>query len=466
MDNNYMTTQKATLFVSVITSLLTTFTGSAITLSIPDISVEFSVSAVSIGWIVTIYTLVVAAFAVPFGRIADLTCRKKVLVIGLIVFTIGAVAAIFSDSMKFIMIARGMQAFGASMIFATNQAILISEFGESERGRVLGYSTAATYIGLSAGPVLGGIINNHFGWRAIFIVSALIAIVSLILALAKLPKRDSVLAKEHLDMAGLVLYSLTIIFVVYSLSEFTRNAYNLILFPIGIILGAMFLAREISTESPLVDVKIFMNSRKYTISNLMALTNYAATFAISYLLSIYLQVVQGYDSQTAGLMLIAAPFVQALVSPYAGNLSDKIQPFKLATRGMALCAVALFMFSFLSVNTNMFYVMATLVLSGIGFALFSSPNTNAVMSCVNKTQYSVASSMLSTMRSLGQSISMVIVTIVVSMNMGRMALADAGPALLSNTLRETFAVFTILCLLGVIMSNMRGKSRTDCDAAE
>lgn len=461
-----MTTQKATLFVSVITSLLTTFTGSAILLSIPDISAEFSVSAVSIGWLVTIYTLVVSAFAVPFGRIADLTSRKKVLVVGLIVFTVGAVAAVFSNGIAFVLVARGLQAFGAAMIFATNQAILLAEFDEGERGRVLGYSTAATYIGLSVGPVVGGIINNHFGWRAIFIVAALIALVSLALAAKKLPKRNSVLAKEHLDVAGLVLYSVTIIFVVYSLSEFASNTFNLLLFPVGLLIGALFLARETSTDSPLVDVNMFLSSREYTISNIVALLNYAATFAISYLLSIYLQVVQGYDSQMAGIMLIAAPLMQAIVSPFAGDLSDKIKPFKLATRGMILCAVALFLFSFLSVDTPVIYVMATLVLSGVGFAFFSSPNTNAVMSCVNKAQYSVAVSMLSTMRNLGQTISMVFVTVVVSMNMGRMALADAGPALLADTMREAFAVFTVLCVLGVLLSHMRGKGPEACGSVE
>ncbi|MDD4389179.1 MAG: MFS transporter [Eubacteriales bacterium] len=450
-------TQKATLVVSVTTSLLTTFTGSAIILSIPNISSEFSVSAAAVGWIVTIYTLVASSFAVPFGRIADLTNRKNVLVIGLAVFALGCVMSIFAGSMAHILISRGIQAFGSAMIFATNQAILISEFDQSERGRVLGYSTAATYIGLSAGPVLGGIINDNFGWRAIFTVSIAVALLALALAILKLPSKASVKPKESLDIVGLILYSMTIIFVVYGLTDFSSNLYTLLLFPIGLILGYVFVERELETSSPLIDIKMFLNSREYTVSNITALLNYAATFAITYLVSIYLQMVQGYAAQTAGLILIVLPVVQAFVSPYAGSLSDKIRPFKLATAGMAVCAVALFMFIFLTVNSTITFVILALFTAGVGFAFFSSPNTNAAMSCVHKSQYSVASSVLSTMRNLGQTVSMVIVTIVISLNMGQKALSDAEPQLLTSTMTEAFIVFTVLCVIGVLISRTRGK---------
>ncbi|MDD2216826.1 MAG: MFS transporter [Eubacteriales bacterium] len=457
MGNSNTMTQKATLVVSVTTSLLTTFTGSAIILSIPNISSEFSVSAAAVGWIVTIYTLVASSFAVPFGRIADLTNRKNVLVIGLAVFALGCVMSIFAGSMAHILISRGIQAFGSAMIFATNQAILISEFDQSERGRVLGYSTAATYIGLSAGPVLGGIINDNFGWRAIFTVSIAVALLALALAILKLPSKASVKPKESLDIVGLILYSMTIIFVVYGLTDFSSNLYTLLLFPIGLILGYVFVERELETSSPLIDIKMFLNSREYTVSNITALLNYAATFAITYLVSIYLQMVQGYAAQTAGLILIVLPVVQAFVSPYAGSLSDKIRPFKLATAGMAVCAVALFMFIFLTVNSTITFVILALFTAGVGFAFFSSPNTNAAMSCVHKSQYSVASSVLSTMRNLGQTVSMVIVTIVISLNMGQKALSDAEPQLLTSTMTEAFIVFTVLCVIGVLISRTRGK---------
>lgn len=466
MGNSHTVTQKATLIVSVTTSLLTTFTGSAIILSIPNISSEFMVSAASVGWIVTIYTLVASSFAVPFGRIADLTSRKNVLVIGLAIFAGGSVMSILAANMAHVLIARGIQAFGSAMIFATNQAILLSEFKENERGRVLGYSTAATYIGLSAGPVLGGIINNHFGWRAIFAVTLTIALVALLLAAFKLPNKKSKEEKTSLDVAGLVLYVLAIVFVVYSLTDFSRNPFVLLLFPIGMIMGYVFVERQLGTDSPLVDVRIFLHSREYTVSNITAFLNYAATFAISYLISIYLQVVQGYNSQTAGFILIALPLMQALVSPSAGRLSDTIRPFKLATAGMAVCATALFLFIFLTVNSPLIFVLGVLTIAGAGFALFSSPNTNAAMSCVDQSQYSVASSILSTMRNLGQTVSMVIVTIIVSLNLGRTALPEAEPALLTGTMKQAFFVFTVLCVIGVLISRTRGKSGEACVTGE
>ena len=304
---------------------------------------------------------------------------------------------------------------------------------------------------------MGGIINDNFGWRAIFTVSIAVALLALALAILKLPSKASVKPKESLDIVGLILYSMTIIFVVYGLTDFSSNLYTLLLFPIGLILGYVFVERELETSSPLIDIKMFLNSREYTVSNITALLNYAATFAITYLVSIYLQMVQGYAAQTAGLILIVLPVVQAFVSPYAGSLSDKIRPFKLATAGMAVCAVALFMFIFLTVNSTITFVILALFTAGVGFAFFSSPNTNAAMSCVHKSQYSVASSVLSTMRNLGQTVSMVIVTIVISLNMGQKALSDAEPQLLTSTMTEAFIVFTVLCVIGVLISRTRGK---------
>ncbi|QAT42450.1 MFS transporter [Aminipila luticellarii] len=455
MNNIYDKKQRATLIVVIVTSFITTFTGSALNLSVPAIGTEFQVSAGLVGWIVTSYMLASAAFSVPFGRVADITSRKKVLVTGILIFALCSLAAAFAWNMKIILALRALQGFGAAMIFSTNIAVLISAFPESTRGKVLGYSTASTYIGLSAGPVIGGLCNHYFGWRSIFILTSVVSAAVFYMAVRGLPKTEKKNEKIDVDIAGNVLYIAMILCLLYGLSAFSTNLLAKVLLPIGAASAILFGRHELKTENPIVELRLFTHNLAYTFSNIAALLNYGATFAISYLLSIYLQVVMGYSSQTAGIILVAQPVVMALLSPYAGKLSDRISPFKLASFGMGLCAVCLLFFSFLSESFPLWSIIAVLMVAGVGFAFFSSPNTNAVMACVEKKDYGVASSLLATMRTIGHTSSMATVTFVVGMYMGNTALAEAEPYVLIKTMHMSFIIFTGICAIGTFFSLKR-----------
>ncbi|QIB70704.1 MFS transporter [Aminipila butyrica] len=452
MDNKK---QRATLIVVVVTAFITTFTGSALNLSVPDIGSEFQVSAQLVGWTVTAYMLASAAFSVPFGRIADITSRKKVLVMGILVFALCSLAAAFAWNIQIILALRAVQGFGAAMIFSTNIAVLISAFPETDRGKVLGYSTASTYIGLSAGPVLGGLFNHYFGWRSIFILTFAVSAVVFVIAAKGLPKAEKKEEKVDYDLLGNLLYITMIVCVLYGLSAFSASVLAKILLPVGLGSALLFGRHEWRVRQPIVELRLFAHNLSYTLSNMAALMNYGATFAISYLLSIYLQVVMGYSSQTAGLILVAQPVVMAVLSPYTGRLSDRISPFKLASFGMGLCACCLLFFSFLSESFPLWTILAALVVAGVGVAFFSSPNTNAVMACVDKKDYSVASSLLATMRTIGHTSSMAIVTFVVGINMGATALAEAQPQVLIKTMHISFMIFTGICAIGVFFSLKR-----------
>ncbi len=465
--------QKVVVLVVVITAFVTTFTGSALNLSIPDIGQQFHVSANFVGWLVTGYTLAVAAFSVPIGRLADITCRKTVLVTGLIVFVACCIAAVFAMSMTMLLIVRIIQGIGAAMIFSTNTAILISSFPGNMRGRVLGYSIAATYTGLSAGPVVGGFLNHNLGWKSIFILTGVLGAVALIMAMAKLPKESSRITKEtsngsetdadmrkSFDMTGNVLFVCFIVLLMYGLSELGSDSAGSMMLAAGlaaagVLLGILFVRHELKTDEPAVNVRLFRENIGYAFSNLSALLNYSATFAISYLISIYLQVVMGYSSQAAGLIMIFQPIVMAVLSPIMGRLSDKFSPFKMSSIGMGFCAAGAAIFIFIGQKTGLAMIITALIITGLGFSLFSSPNTNAVMSCVDKEEYGVASSILATMRSIGHTLSMVIVTIIVTRFMGSEPLAAADPEVLVKVINTSFIVFTVICAGGVFISLKR-----------
>lgn len=241
----------------------------------------------------------------------------------------------------------------------------------------------------------------------------------------------------------------------YGLSVLSTVAMAKYLILLGVILFIIFIYRELKIDNPIIQVRLFRRNRSYLLSNLAALLNYGATFAVGYLMSIYLQVVKGYDSQISGIILISQPLIMALLSPYAGRLSDRISPFKLASFGMALCTLGLISFSFISVDYPLYLIIANLLVVGLGFAIFSSPNTNAVMACVEPEDYGVASSILATMRTLGQSSGMATLSFIIANIMGGISLSDADPIILVSAMRISFIVFTGVCAVGVFFSMQR-----------
>lgn len=451
--------QKATLVVVIITSFITTFTGSALNLSIPSIGEEYQASAMFIGWIVTGYILASAVLSVPFGRIADLKGRKGILVTGISLFTLAALGCAGAWSIETLLCFRVIQGVGASMIFSTNTAVLISAFSPEKRGKVLGYSIASTYIGLSAGPVVGGFLNHYLGWRSIFLTTAGISAAVCYVAFRHLPKSAREENGETLDILGMVLYVTAVTAVMYGLSSFSSTTYAKYLILAGTAIFLFFVRHELRAKHPIIEVRLFRHNIGYAFSNLAALMNYGATFAVGYLLSIYFQVVMGFSSQISGLILISQPLIMAVLSPYAGKLSDRVSPFKLASLGMGLCTAGLFLLIFISINYPLAFIVAALMIVGTGFAFFSSPNTNAVMACVEKEDYGVASSILATMRLMGHSLSMAIVTFIVAHRIGNITLSATKPEQLVETMHISFIVFTCVCAVGIFISLTRKKER-------
>ena len=458
-EKELATYRKLILFMVVVTSFVSASMGSALNLSIPAIEEEFGASAAAVGWVITSYTLVVAAFSVPIGKVADTTDRHRVFLVGIIGFMAATLGCGFSTGIGMLIALRIAQGFFGSFFFATNIPVLISVYPPQRRGQMLGISTAAVYTGLSVGPVIGGILNHRLGWRSVFFAAFIFLCISLVLGIITARGHKTIGQKmEHFDTAGNLLYIVMITLVLYGMTTLTTSRYGWAILLVGVIFVVAFAMVEQRAVNPVIRVAMFAEDRSFTFSNLAALLNYGATFAISYLISIYLQIIMGFSSQTAGFILISMPALQALFSPSMGRLSDRIAPYKLASAGMGLCVAGLFMFTGISDHTPLAYVVAALCIEGLGFALFSSPNTNAIMSCVEKKDYAVANSILATMRSVGQTASMALVTIVVGMRLGELSLAEADPVLLVGTMRLVFRIFIGLCILGIFFSLQRRKT--------
>ncbi|MDD2496624.1 MAG: MFS transporter [Desulfitobacteriaceae bacterium] len=452
--------KRYTLIVVSMASFLTPFMGSAVNLAIPSIGQQFGSSAFLLSWVASSYLLASAAFLVPFGRLADIVGRKKIFILGISVFSISSILCGLAWSIKSLIFFRILQGTGGAMIFGTGMAILTSVFPPQERGKVLGINVATVYTGLSLGPVLGGLMNHNLGWQSIFFLTAIIGIVATVFTLFKLKGEWAGAKGESFDLKGAVLYSAGLITFMYGISAVATVSLAKYLLMLGVVILVVFVYYELKAKTPVLNLSLFKNSI-FAFSNLAAFIHYSATSGLGFLLSLYLQLIAGFDSQVAGLILLSQPIMMAVLSPFAGSLSDRIEPRILASSGMGLTAIGLFVFSFISQTTPIWLVIATLAIMGIGFALFSSPNTNAVMSSVEKKFYGIASSTLGTMRLTGQAISMTVVTLIITLIVGNVELTPANAEELVNAMKITFILFTILSIIGIFCSLARGNVQRD-----
>ena len=212
---------------------------------------------------------------------------------------------------------------------------------------------------------------------------------------------------------------------------------------------------------PIIDLSLFVNRPVFLFSNIAALMNYAVVFAVGFLLSLYLQYNRGIDPQMTGLILVAQPVVQMVISPISGHLSDRIEPRLLATAGMGCTAAGLGILMFVSPTTPLWIIVAGLLVLGFGYGLFSSPNTNAIMSSVDVRHLGIASGMVSTMRAIGQMTSLAIVMLVFSAIIGSVQISPAVYPQLQQSVNVAFSVFFVISLAGIWASYARGRTRRE-----
>jgi len=452
------TTKKTALLSSVLASFLAPFMGSSVNIALPSIAQEYQIDAILLSWVSTAYLSAAAIFLVPFGRIADIHGRKRIFTHGILIFTIASFFSIFATSAADLIFYRFIHGIGGAMIISTRIAILTSVFPAKDRGRVLGINVAAIYSGLFMGPFLGGVLTQYFGWRSIFIATVPLGLLIIFLVFTKLKGEWAEARGERFDLAGSIIYSLSLISIMYGFS-FLHKGSGALMIAIGTAGFGAFLKWETKTESPVFPIQIFRNNRTFTFSNLAAFINYSATFATGFILSLYLQYIKGLSPQNAGLVLISQPIVMAIVSPFAGKLSDRLEPRTVASTGMAITALGLLSFTFLSGQSSFQFIVAILLLQGFGFALFSSPNTNAVMSSVEGKFFGVASGTLGTMRLTGMMFSMGIAMLIFSVYLGRVEITPLCYDCFLTSIRVIFAVFSALCFCGIYLSFYRGTIR-------
>ncbi len=457
---NDKTAKRSALIIASTSAFLTPFMISSINIALPAIGKEFETDAVVLSWVATSYLLAAAVCLVSFGKLADIYGRKKIFMMGQILVAVTSFLAAISNSAPMLIVFRIFQGAGGAMVFATGLAILTSVYPPQERGKVLGIAVAAVYIGLSCGPFFGGWLTQHFSWRAIFLANIPIGVFIIVLIVLRLKGEWKGAEGDPFDFVGALIYSVAIVAILYGISILPAGL-SIALLIVGLVALAVFVKWESKIESPVFEVKLFIENRTFAFSCLAALINYSATFAVTFLLSLYLQYIKELTPQAAGMVLIAQPIIMAVFSPLSGKLSDRIEPRVIASAGMVLTMLGLVLLAFVGNNTVLIFIIISLMILGFGFALFSSPNMNAIMGSVDQRYYGIASGSVGTMRLLGQMLSMGIATLIFALFIGRAQITPEYYPALIKSVRVALVVFAGLCGVGIYFSLYRGRLRKD-----
>ena len=444
------------LMICTVLSFFTVFAVNAVNIVIPSIAAEYGMSNIVQNWVTIIFLLVVAVLSVPAGQISAKYGLKKVTNISIILFIIISIINVLVTSQEQFLACRFILGISLAFINVTSMAMIVNVLPPEERGKALGINITGVYVGLSLSPVIGGIMNYNLGWRSVVLFGVPFMLVILILLLTRIGDEWSSFENVPLDFKGSLTYGIGIVLFMYGFT-ILNTQLGVILTILGVVILIIFGLIELRQAYPVFDIRFFKN-RKFLSANFASLCAYLATYAVTTILNYHLQYIKGFDSQTAGMILLVAPLCQVVLAPIAGRLSDRFVPQILAAIGMGLGTVSLFLFSSLDNGTSIEFLIVAMVIYGIGFGMFSPPNTNVIMGSVPPKDTSIASASVATMRTVGQAMSMGILTLVFAFIMGDVPIVQQYYPLLVQSCQITCIICVVLCIASVFASFVGIKS--------
>lgn len=443
------------ILTAAIGSFTMAYASNGLSVILPTLASYFHISNILENWIVYIYLLVLSVAGVPLAKICGRYGLKSSFKLGLIIFSLGSLISMLSFDVVVMIMGRILQAIGATMTFVTNVSMITAEIPVNNRGRALGINVTGVYLGITISPTISGILVQNLSWRFVFLITILLAMISYCL-LCKIVDEWK-LEEASLDKIGSVIYVFGIGLLLYGFTILNTHI-GVALVVTSLILLAIFVRYELKRENPVYEMRLFKNVN-YTTSNIVALIAYLSTYVVSYVLNYHFQYIMALDAQTSGLILISTPVMMLLIAAQAGKLSDRINPAILQLLGVTLITIAIALISQISYTTPIYMIVIAMIIQGIGHGFFSTPNNNIILSSVdNKKDIPTASASVATVRNLGQSFSLGILTVTFAFIMGNVEIQPSNYDLLVQSNQTTMLIITALSILAIVLSVIGLKS--------
>ncbi len=450
--------RRAVMLMVVTSSFAMPLMLSSVTVALPRIADALKLGAVTLSWVPLVFLLASASTVLSFGRLADMYGRKRMFVRGTVCLAISSILLALAPNGEVLIALRALQGVSAAMLYATQAAIVTSVYPPEQRGQALGMVASSVYFGLTAGPLIGGWLVEHFGWRAAFVVHLPLTLGVLLFALPRVKGEWAAPNRGSFDLHGAVAFCLGMVLAIGGATN-ARSTTGMVAAALGLLVLALFVRLQRRLEHPLFDVSLFFANRVFALSSLAALLMYTTTFSILVLVSLHLQYLKGLRPTEAGLVMFAQPLVVAILSPLIGRLSDRLEPRVLATLGVVITGLGLLALSKIAATTPVSHITGCLVVTGLGFSLFAVTNVNAIMGSIGRGQQGLAGSTVATMRVLGQVCGMGLVAVAFSLTMGTAPIQPATFPALEHALALSFTLAAALCVPCALFSLVRGQLR-------
>ncbi len=390
-----------------LTQFCTSFMGSSLNVAVAALASDFGVEPQSITWVINLFTTMCAAFLLCATAVAERFGYRRTYSTGLALAATSCLLMALCPNYELMLIGRALQGLVFSLIFCTSFAILVSNISKEKRAVGIGLATASVYCGLSLSPVIAGLVIDFFSWRGIFLIAA--CGLSTAFKLSCRIKKDEPQFKRtkffdlSLSFAGLFM-------ILISLSLLSFGNIVLVLSAVGVLTFAYFLLRQSRQKNPLLSVTLFRDNQDLRWALVASYFNYMSNFSLTFLLALHIQYVLGLSASMTGILLLIQPITMMLLSVFSGKLSAIINVQVMTLIGMALITLAFVMLAFLNADSSLIYMLSGQFICGVGFGLFSAPNTNIVMSSVQKEKFALVSALQSLTRTAGQASSMAAAT--------------------------------------------------------
>lgn len=389
---------------SIINPLLNTM----VIIAAPFFGNVFNVSARDLGWLSTAFILANAIALIPATWIVDKIGYKKSYLIGSLIVAISCLLTVFASNYPLIIALRAASGLGISFVMITSVALITQIFPSEKRGFAIGLNSMMIYLGLTLGPFLGGIIVETLGWKSIFyLISPLIFTTGILVYILINTEFTNPVKKP--DLWGILFYGIATFCMMFGLATITDTLSPFIVAS-GLILFILFIRHEFHHSNPVLHVSLFKQNKRFSRASFAALLNYSASYAVVYMMSLYLQTVGNRSATESGLIILVQALIQVIATPIAGKFADKYDSKYLSTGGMILTTIGLILLANISLNSdvNRSYILIIQILIGLGIAFFTTPNSTDIMNSVPKCEYSTASGIISAVRQYGMLISMAI----------------------------------------------------------
>jgi EmrB/QacA subfamily drug resistance transporter len=447
----------------------------SVIIALPSVAAHYRTDLPTVQWVVLGYALTISALLLPMGRLSDLVGRRRVYIIGTLVFVLGAALAGSSSNLTTLILARIFQGFGAAMTQGTGMAMIISVFPANERGKAIGMIMTVVGIGAIAGPVMGGLLVDALGWRSVFFINVPLGLVGIVACLVAVEETKAApragASKSNFDWLGAALSSGALITLLLAITNGHKSGWGsppiLVALLSFFVLLSAFVWWEQRAANPILDLGLFKR-RAFSFGVSAAFLTFLGSSAVLFLMPFYLQNVLGYSPRVAGVIVAPSALCMALLGPLSGWLSDRYGWRRFTVGGLALSVCGLFLLSRLTESSPVSLVIVALVLQYSGMGFFYSPNSSSVLGAVEFERYGVVSSLLNLVRNAANVTSLAVATAIVTATMGSMgfepsleAVRDGGGAGVSHAftvgLRNAFLTMMGLLLLAMIVSALRGE---------